>query len=115
MFIHSSDNDGRSTLNRFQNKATSYNVKVAQIIEFEPGLLNDFVDILNQTKNELSCRVFVLYADEDDATAIFDIVKQLNMTTTGYVWLVSEQAIEANNKVSIFIFSILTMVSYVYH
>lgn len=97
VFIHSSDNDGRSTLTRFQNMADAAKVKVETIIEYEPGLTN-IADELNRTKQALVCRVYILYANSDDAEAIFTEIVSLNMTSPGYVWLVSEQALKAPNK-----------------
>ncbi|CAN7945652.1 unnamed protein product, partial [Ixodes hexagonus] len=58
VFIHSSDNDGRATLGRFQNKAEPQGIKA--IIEYEPGI-TDITQELEESK-ELHCRVFVLYA-----------------------------------------------------
>lgn len=97
VFIHSSDNDGRSTLSRFQNMADAAKVKVETIIEYEPGLTNILAE-LNHTKDELACRVYILYANKEDAEVVFGEVAQLNMTSPGYVWLVSEQALNASNK-----------------
>ncbi|KAI1283714.1 Glutamate [NMDA] receptor subunit 1 [Halotydeus destructor] len=97
VFIHSNDNDGRSTLNRFQNMADSAKVKIEQIIEYEPGLTQIAAE-LYATKNELACRVYILYASKEDAEAIFGELERQNMTGPGYVWLVSEQALRAPNK-----------------
>lgn len=97
VFIHSSDNDGRSTLSRFQNMADGAKVKVETIIEYEPGLTNIGRE-LGRSKEMLACRVYILYANSDDAQAIFAEMRPLNMTAPGYVWLVSEQALQATNK-----------------
>ncbi|KAI1284272.1 Glutamate [NMDA] receptor subunit 1 [Halotydeus destructor] len=97
VFIHSNDNDGRSTLNRFQNMADSAKVKIEQIIEYEPGLTQIAAE-LYATKNELACRVYILYASKEDAEAIFGELERQNMTGPGYVWLVSEQDLRAPNK-----------------
>lgn len=32
-----------------------------------------------------------------EASKVFDVVKKLDMTTSGYVWIVSEQALKAPN------------------
>lgn len=95
VFIHSSDNDGRATLGRFQNKAEPQGIKLERVIEYEPGI-TDITQELEETK-ELHCRVFVLYATADDATGIYSEVAFLNMTGPGYVWIVSEQALRAPN------------------
>lgn len=85
VFIHSADADGLNTLSRFQNLADLAKVKVEKVIEYEPGLTN-IVQELVQSKNELNCRVFVLYANAADAESIFEEIQQLNMTSPGYVW-----------------------------
>ncbi|KAL3206747.1 hypothetical protein MRX96_039952 [Rhipicephalus microplus] len=95
VFIHSSDNDGRATLGRFQNKAEPQGIKLERVIEYEPGI-TDITQELEETK-ELHCRVFVLYATAEDATGIYSEVAFLNMTSPGYVWIVSEQALRAPN------------------
>lgn len=95
-FIHSSDNDGRSTLGRFQNLADTPNIKVEDIIEYETGL-TDISQRLEEAQGRY-CRVFILYANTEDAESIFREVEALNMTSPGYVWIVSEQALLAPNK-----------------
>ncbi|KAL0818978.1 hypothetical protein ABMA28_008267 [Loxostege sticticalis] len=99
--IHSSDTDGRAILGRFQT--TSQNVDddvdrkvvVEQVIEFEPGL-DSFSDKLIEVKSA-QARVFLMYASKTDAEIIFRDATFLNMTTTGYVWMVTEQALDAAN------------------
>lgn len=96
VFLHSSDNDGRATLGRFQTLADNANIKIESIIEYEPGI-TDITQELEE-KKELFCRVFILYANTKDADGIFREVERLNMTNPGYVWLVSEQALLAPTK-----------------
>ncbi|CAL1298352.1 unnamed protein product [Larinioides sclopetarius] len=95
-FIHSSDNDGRSTLGRFQNLADHPGIKVEDIIEYETGI-SEISQKLEEAQGRY-CRVFILYASTEDAEIIFREVEALNMTTPGYVWIVSEQALLAPNK-----------------
>ncbi|XP_064488877.1 glutamate [NMDA] receptor subunit 1-like isoform X2 [Ornithodoros turicata] len=95
VFIHSSDNDGRATLGRFQNMADPAGIKLERVIEYESGI-TDILQELEEVK-ELHCRVFVLYATAEDATGIFSEVTYLNMTSPEYVWIVSEQALHAVN------------------
>ncbi|XP_054715976.1 glutamate [NMDA] receptor subunit 1-like [Uloborus diversus] len=95
-FIHSSDNDGRSTLGRFQNLADTPNIKVEDIIEYETGI-TEISQRLEEARGRY-CRVFILYANTEDAESIFREVDALNMTSPGYVWIVSEQALLAPNK-----------------
>ncbi|XP_063548743.1 glutamate [NMDA] receptor subunit 1 isoform X2 [Cydia strobilella] len=101
IFIHSSDTDGRAILGRFQTTSQSVDedvdrkVVVEQVIEFEPGL-DSFSDKLIEVKTARS-RVFLMYASKTDAEIIFRDATFLNMTTTGYVWVVTEQALDAAN------------------
>ncbi|GFU33942.1 glutamate receptor subunit 1 [Nephila pilipes] len=95
-FIHSSDNDGRSTLGRFQNLADQPGIKVEDIIEYETGI-TEITQKLEEAQGRY-CRVFILYASTEDAESIFREVEALNMTLPGYVWIVSEQALLAPNK-----------------
>jgi len=97
VFIHSSDSDGRSTLGRFHNLADKAKIKIETIIEYGPSLTN-LKQKLSHAKTELSCRVYILYSNKNDAVHIFRIFEELNMTTSGFVWLVSEQALSAPNK-----------------
>ncbi|XP_028966612.1 glutamate [NMDA] receptor subunit 1 [Galendromus occidentalis] len=97
VFIHSSDNDGRATLGRFHNVAAREKnvVHIEHVIEFESDTTDLAAELRNASRRH--CRVYVLYADTNEATKIFDVVKKLEMTTAGYVWLVSEQALKAPN------------------
>ncbi|XP_060762709.1 glutamate receptor ionotropic, NMDA 1b isoform X2 [Neoarius graeffei] len=46
---------------------------------------------LLQEARELEARVIILSASEDEAAAIYKAARQLNMTGSGYVWLVGER------------------------
>ncbi|XP_022251422.1 glutamate [NMDA] receptor subunit 1-like isoform X3 [Limulus polyphemus] len=96
VFIHSSDNNGRYTLGRFQNLADKAKIKLDDVIEYEPGF-TDIIQDLEKTK-DLHCRVFILYANTEDAESIFREVEQLKMTSSGFIWIVSEQVLMAPNK-----------------
>ena len=39
----------------------------------------------------------VIFFSKNDATIIFKNAKELNMTGAGYVWIVTEQALDATN------------------
>ncbi|KAI5633392.1 receptor family ligand binding region domain-containing protein [Phthorimaea operculella] len=101
IIIHSSDTDGRAILGRFQTTSQSVDedvdrkVVVEQVIEFEPGL-DSFADKLADVKSA-QARVFLMYASKTDAEIIFRDATFLNMTTAGYVWMVTEQALDAAN------------------
>ena len=67
------------------------------VIEYESGFTNIFQE-LKEAKDGFSTRVFILYANREDAEAIFHEIDLLQMTQPGYVWIVSEQALKARNK-----------------
>ncbi|XP_055636801.1 glutamate [NMDA] receptor subunit 1 isoform X2 [Toxorhynchites rutilus septentrionalis] len=99
--IHSSDTDGRAVLGRFQTTSqTNYDdidvrATVESIIEFEPKL-ESFTENLIEMKTAQS-RVYLLYANAEDSYVIFRDAAQNNMTETGHIWIVTEQALMANN------------------
>ncbi|KAJ6222112.1 hypothetical protein RDWZM_000657 [Blomia tropicalis] len=97
IIIHSSDSDGRGTLSRFQNLADKSNIKVEYIIEYESGISNIRRELRYAQRN-LYCRVFILYANSEDAEIIFTEIIQQEMDQTDYVWIVSEQALTTANK-----------------
>ncbi|KAL1491040.1 hypothetical protein ABEB36_011696 [Hypothenemus hampei] len=101
IFIHSSDTDGRAILGRFQTTSQSLEddieikFQVETVIEFETGL-DTFRDQLIEIKNA-QARVYLMYANKNDAKVIFRDAAALNMTDAGYAWIVTEQALEADN------------------
>ncbi|XP_012528577.2 glutamate [NMDA] receptor subunit 1 [Monomorium pharaonis] len=101
IFIHSSDTDGRALLGRFQTTSQNLEddveikVQVESVIEFEPGLHN-FEEQLRDMKGA-QARVYLMYASKKDAEVIFNDAANLNMTGAGYVWIVTEQALDASN------------------
>ncbi|KAF7271230.1 glutamate ionotropic receptor NMDA type subunit 1 [Rhynchophorus ferrugineus] len=101
IFIHSSDTDGRALLGRFQTTSQSLEddieikVQVESVIEFETGL-DSFREQLLEMKNA-QARVYLMYASKNDAKVIFRDAAVLNMTDAGYAWIVTEQALEADN------------------
>nr|XP_012147215.1 PREDICTED: glutamate [NMDA] receptor subunit 1 isoform X3 [Megachile rotundata] len=101
IFIHSSDTDGRALLGRFQTTSQNLEddveikVQVESVIEFEPGL-QSFMHQLIDMKGA-QARVCLLYASKTDASVIFQDAAALNMTGAGYVWIVTEQALDAPN------------------
>ncbi|KAK9301078.1 hypothetical protein QLX08_006418 [Tetragonisca angustula] len=101
IFIHSSDTDGRALLGRFQTTSQNLEddveikVQVESVIEFEPGL-DSFTQQLMDMKTA-QARVCLLYASKTDASVIFQDAAALNMTGAGYVWIVTEQALDASN------------------
>lgn len=70
-------------------------IQVEAVIEFEPGLFH-FNNQLNEMKNA-QARVYLMYASKIDAEVIFKNAANRNMTEAGYVWIVTEQALDATN------------------
>lgn len=101
IFIHSSDTDGRAILGRFQTTSQileddiEIKIQVESIIEFEAGL-ESFEQQLQEIKNA-QARVYLLYARKNEAKVIFRDAANMNMTDAGYAWIVTEQALEADN------------------
>nr|CAH7750963.1 unnamed protein product [Callosobruchus chinensis] len=101
IFIHSSDTDGRALLGRFQTTSQNLEddieikVQVESVIEFETGL-ESFKEQLMGMKSA-QARVYLMYASKTDAKIIFRDAAALNMTDAGYAWIVTEQALEAEN------------------
>ncbi|XP_052873553.1 glutamate [NMDA] receptor subunit 1-like, partial [Anopheles cruzii] len=96
-----SDTDGRAMLGRFQTTSqTNYDdvdvrATVESIVEFEPKL-DSFSSYLMDMKTAQS-RVYLLYARYEDAHVIFRDAAIHNMTDYGHIWIVTEQALSANN------------------
>uniref|UniRef100_A0A336KU67 Glutamate [NMDA] receptor subunit 1 n=1 Tax=Culicoides sonorensis TaxID=179676 RepID=A0A336KU67_CULSO len=92
IIIHSSDTDGRAILGRFQTTSQTYyddidvRATVEDIVEFEPKL-ESFSQHFYDMKAAQS-RVYLLYAKD---------AKLHNLTGPGHVWIVTEQALNANN------------------
>ncbi|XP_002064686.2 glutamate [NMDA] receptor subunit 1 isoform X1 [Drosophila willistoni] len=101
IIIHSSDTDGRAILGRFQTTSQTYyddvdvRATVEMIVEFEPKLTS-FSEHLTYMKTAQS-RVYLMYASTEDAQIIFRDARDHNMTQEGHVWIVTEQALFANN------------------
>ena len=96
VFIHSADYDGRTSFSRFQALAEKNHIEISSVIEYESSTTNIAFE-LQQVDQELQSRVYLLYTNEFDAQSIFVEVNRLNLTQNGYVWLICEQALKANN------------------
>ena len=99
MVIHSSDVDGYSLLNRLQTQFQSNDddgdqreIKIELTKEFIPEL-EDFTKEL-QEMSEGQSRVYLVYANAEDASVIFRDAAKLNLTGAGLIWLVTEQALD---------------------
>ncbi|KAL4691640.1 hypothetical protein H8958_008037 [Nasalis larvatus] len=68
--------------------------KAEKVLQFDPGTKN--VTALLMEAKELEARVIILSASEDDAATVYRAAAMLNMTGSGYVWLVGEREISGN-------------------
>ncbi|CAG0921507.1 unnamed protein product, partial [Notodromas monacha] len=97
VIIQSSDTDGRAILGRFQSVAHNLEdeTDIEAVIEYEAGHPN-FEDHLKEAGSAQS-RVILLYASKSDSENIFKTAETLGMTKEPYCWIVTEQALEADN------------------
>nr|CAG4639777.1 EOG090X00ST [Daphnia pulex] len=101
MVIHSADVDGYSLLNRLQTQFQSNDddvgdqreIKIELTKEFAPAELEDFTKEL-QEMSEGQSRVYLVYANAQDAVIIFRDAAKFNLTGAGHIWLVTEQALD---------------------
>ena len=59
--------------------------------------MNLLIVLFDGNQNFYLSWYYVLYYSTVDAQKIFDDAQELNMTGKGYVWIVTEQALEARN------------------
>ncbi|TRY93163.1 hypothetical protein DNTS_012852 [Danionella cerebrum] len=85
--IHQSKNRNYENLDQlsFDNKRGP---KAEKVLLFSQD--TNLTALLQEAK-ELEARVIILSASEDEAAAIYKAARQLNMTGSGYVWLVGER------------------------
>jgi ionotropic glutamate receptor NMDA 1 len=95
IFIHSSDQEGRAMLGKFQSKTDSESKKIEKSIAYTSGQ-SDYLDELRQIQN-LTSRVILLYATAEDAEIIYRDAASLNLIDAGYAWIVTEQAVQPRN------------------
>ncbi|KAK3886131.1 hypothetical protein Pcinc_009708 [Petrolisthes cinctipes] len=100
ILLHSATADGRALKDRFQALTRRHTdpeeaVKLAEVIEFREGQ-ESFVEELTTIRHHL-VKVILLSASESDAGRIFHDARYLNVTSEGYVWLVGEEALHADN------------------
>ncbi|XP_077864841.1 glutamate receptor ionotropic, NMDA 1-like [Saccoglossus kowalevskii] len=92
--ITSSDQDGRAVLSAFKQieEHSDGEIKIEKSLVYKPSSKTNMTELLMKT-NDVHSRVFLLYANEEDACSAYAAAKKLNMTDSGNVWLVPEQAI----------------------
>ncbi|MEQ2306853.1 hypothetical protein AMECASPLE_012455 [Ameca splendens] len=96
--IHSMRTDSRTDSQRTKNR--NYENLDQQNFDFRRTPKAEKVLLFSQDTNltallleakDLEARVIILSASEDEAAAVYKAARQLNMTGSGYVWLVGER------------------------
>ncbi|XP_074647409.1 glutamate receptor ionotropic, NMDA 1-like isoform X3 [Tubulanus polymorphus] len=98
VIFHSADQEGRAMVATFQNEIGYKEGLIAKVIDYAPGE-ESYIDQLRPRFTD-DTQVFLLSASKEDATVFFKDVVALNMSDPGYVWILSEQALEAENAPS---------------
>ncbi|GFO43543.1 glutamate [NMDA] receptor subunit 1 [Plakobranchus ocellatus] len=97
IFVYSADEEGRTLLSRFQSLAEGkdINIKIDPSVKYLPGEKN-YTHVLEPI---LKCtsRVILLAASTEDAEIIFGDAERLGMTGQDWAWIVTEQALDADN------------------
>ncbi|XP_078141531.1 glutamate receptor ionotropic, NMDA 1b [Centroberyx gerrardi] len=109
ILIVSDDHEGRAAQKRLETlleeretktKNRNYENLDQQSFDFRRGPKAEKVLLFSQDTNltallleakDLEARVIILSASEDEAAAVYKAARQLNMTGSGYVWLVGER------------------------
>lgn len=94
IFIHSMDEEGRMILSRFKWLAEKEDIMIEKVYKYPSGIKN-FGATLKPIPS-LQSRVILLSASQRDAENLFRDARNLNLTTAGYAWIVSEQAMDAS-------------------
>ncbi|NXC20143.1 NMDZ1 protein, partial [Corythaeola cristata] len=94
ILIVSDDHEGRAAQKKLETLLEERESKAEKVLQFDPGTKN-VTSLLLEAK-ELEARVIILSASEDDAATVYRSAAMLNMTGSGYVWLVGEREISGN-------------------
>ncbi|KAM6316351.1 glutamate receptor ionotropic, NMDA 1 isoform 1-T1 [Podargus strigoides] len=94
ILIVSDDHEGRAAQKKLETLLEERESKAEKVLQFDPGTKN-VTSLLLEAK-ELEARVIILSASEDDAATVYRSAAILNMTGSGYVWLVGEREISGN-------------------
>ncbi|XP_042276165.1 glutamate receptor ionotropic, NMDA 1b isoform X3 [Thunnus albacares] len=88
ILIVSDDHEGRAAQKRLETLLEERETKAEKVLLFSPE--TNLTALLLEAK-DLEARVIILSASEDEAAAVYKAARQLNMTGSGYVWLVGER------------------------
>ncbi|KAK3773341.1 hypothetical protein RRG08_023223 [Elysia crispata] len=95
IFIYSADEEGRTILSRFQTLAEEKDIKFDLTVRYPPGEKN--YSALLQPILKSTSRVILLAASTEDAEVIYDDADKMGMISLDWAWIVSEQALAADN------------------
>ncbi|XP_052811144.1 glutamate [NMDA] receptor subunit 1-like isoform X2 [Mya arenaria] len=96
IFIHGMDEEGRAILSRFQALAEQEEIKIEKTIKFSVGISN-FSELLEDLHSAQS-RIILFSAGREDAQVLFQNAAEMKLTTgSDFVWIVSEEAMRADN------------------
>ncbi|KAJ4920618.1 hypothetical protein JOQ06_017727, partial [Pogonophryne albipinna] len=83
---------GRNKKRNYENDHQNYDFrrtpKAEKVLSFSPE--TNLTALLLEAR-DLEARVIILSASEDEAAAVYKAARQLNMTGSGYVWMVGER------------------------
>ncbi|XP_049322284.1 glutamate receptor ionotropic, NMDA 1a isoform X5 [Astyanax mexicanus] len=88
ILIVSDDHEGRAAQKRLETLLEERETKAEKVLQFNQE--TNLTALLLEAK-ELEARVIILSASEEDAAAVYKTARFLNMTGSGYVWLVGER------------------------
>ncbi|XP_052377100.1 glutamate receptor ionotropic, NMDA 1 isoform X4 [Oncorhynchus keta] len=88
ILIVSDDHEGRAAQKRLETLLEERETKAEKVLQFSQE--TNLTALLLEAK-ELEARVIILSASEEDAAAVYKAARFLNMTGSGYVWLVGER------------------------
>ncbi|XP_064163487.1 glutamate receptor ionotropic, NMDA 1a isoform X4 [Anguilla rostrata] len=88
ILIVSDDHEGRAAQKRLETLLEERETKAEKVLQFSQD--TNLTALLLEAR-ELEARVIILSASEEDAAAVYKAARYLNMTGSGYVWLVGER------------------------
>uniref|UniRef100_A0A3B5RAH6 Glutamate receptor n=1 Tax=Xiphophorus maculatus TaxID=8083 RepID=A0A3B5RAH6_XIPMA len=88
ILIVSDDHEGRAAQKKLETLLEERETKAEKVLLFSQD--TNLTALLLEAK-DLEARVIILSASEDEAMAVYKAARQLNMTGSGYVWLVGER------------------------
>ncbi|XP_019741238.1 glutamate receptor ionotropic, NMDA 1b isoform X2 [Hippocampus comes] len=88
ILIVSDDHEGRAAQKRLETLLEEKETKAEKVLLFGPD--TNLTALLLDAK-DLEARVIILSASEDEAAGVYKAARHLNMTGSGYVWIVGER------------------------